>query len=141
MTFPHASQINCSRGFNIASDRLQRFYIEVPVGSIGFYFFVALSFWVRSPRFDQRDRSAQPDRNDAHLADEFHRRRLDREQFLLGVVDKAVSAARLRTAGGRLADDQIVLLLNARTDRASQHDNHCFRLRQPVSLAIVKRVP
>jgi hypothetical protein len=35
----------------------------------------------------------------------------------------------------------LVTLLNARTDRASQRDNHCFRLRQPVSLAIVKRVP
>jgi len=35
----------------------------------------------------------------------------------------------------------LVVLLNARTDCASQHNNHCFRLRQPVSLAIVKRVP
>src|SRR6516162_373236 len=53
--------------------------------------------------------SAQPDRNDVHLADEFHRRRLDREQFMPGIVDKAVPAARLRTTAGRLANDELVV--------------------------------
>jgi hypothetical protein len=60
--------------------------------------------------------SAQPDRNDVHFADEFHRRRLDREQFLPGMVEEAVPAARLRTAGGRLADDEIVV--EAHIDRS-----------------------
>ena len=57
-------------------------------------------------------RSAQPDRNDVYLAGEFYRRRLDREQLLPGIVDKAVPATRLRTAGGRLADDELVVEAN-----------------------------
>src|SRR5262249_1855494 len=64
---------------------------------------------VRHLRCDPIRRSVQPDRTDVHLADEFHRRRLDRKQLLLGMVDKAVPAARLRTTRGRLAHDEIVV--------------------------------
>jgi hypothetical protein len=42
------------------------------------------------------------------LADEFHRRRLDREQLLLGVVDEAIPAG-LRATCRRLTDEELVV--------------------------------